>query len=105
MCYNFSNFIHIRCFEFFAPRTFFTEEKKNWLLFLSLIERKKETKKKRDLSIWISQMNASNAYDALSPNRNECIVERERGWRVESALVWSFHLLSETFAVSEGNGF
>lgn len=50
-------------------------------------------------------MNASSAYDALSSNRNECIVKGGEDWRGESALVWSFLLLSETNVVSEGNGF
>ena len=55
----------------------------------SLAERKKKVEIK-DLSRWISQMNASSAYDALSRNRNECIVRLE-GPRVLSFGVSSFY--------------
>lgn len=105
MCYNSSNSYEHTIFQ---PITPFSRRKKK-LLFLSLIERreekKKETKKKRDLSIWTSQMNASNAYDALSPNRNECIVKREGMKGRECSRLEFPPFIGNVPAVSEGNGF
>lgn len=77
MCYNFSNSYKHSIFRIvWTRKTLFMEEKKITLPFFNRKKRKRDKEKEKDLSIWISQMNASNA---LSPNRNECIVEREGG--------------------------